>query len=258
MEHIEQPVIVTQTTSVLTVMLNRPTKKNAFTQAMYQQCADALSLIDEQSSIKVVVIKGAGDSFSAGNDLKDFLSHQHADNPFEHTLNFMRALVKCPVPVIAQVNGVAVGIGTTLLQHCDFVYAHKQSRFNMPFIQLGLCPEYAASQRMAEIVGVRKATEWLLLAQPFDAVEALDAGLLNAIFDDEQQLQEKVTTTVERLVSLPRDALVTSKRLMASVTTPEVIETEIVEFGRLLKQEAAQEAMASFVERRPINLARYQ
>ena len=258
MEQIEQPVVITHTASQLTVMLNRPNKKNAFTQAMYQQCADALSLITDESTIKVVVIKGAGDSFSAGNDLKDFLSHQHLDDPFEHTLNFMRALVRCPVPVIAQVHGVAVGIGTTLLQHCDFVYAHKQSRFNMPFVQLGLCPEYAASQRMAQIVGVRKATEWLLLAQPFDAVEALDAGLLNGIFEDEQQLQSQVTATVERLVSLPRDALVTSKRLMAAATTPEVIETEIVEFGRLLKQEAAQEAMASFVERRPINQTRYR
>lgn len=258
MEATNNPIVVTRDGAVLTVTLNRAEKKNAFTQQMYQACADAFTSVSKDESIKVVVFRGAGGCFSAGNDLQDFLSHQHAPEPFKHTLAFMRALLHCPVPVVAEVQGVAIGIGTTLLQHCDFVYAQSDSKFAVPFTQLGLCPEYAASQRLIDIVGLRKATEWLLLAEPFTAHEALQAGLLNQLFDDATELTAQVNKTVARLVSLPRDAMVTSKRLIAAPDTVDVIEREISEFGRLLAAEAAQEAMEAFVERRPVNAERYQ
>jgi enoyl-CoA hydratase/carnithine racemase len=242
---------------ILTITLNRPDKKNAFTQAMYRQCADILAEVSTNPDVRVVVITGAGGSFSAGNDLHDFLANQSSPEPFKHTLAFMTALLRCPVPVIAQVQGVAIGIGTTLLQHCDFVYAHSNSRFSMPFTQLGLCPEYAASQRMADIVGVRKATEWLLLAEPFDAQEAMTAGLLSGVFASDDELSAKVDKTASRLASLPKEAIRQSKQLMQDPRTQQVIDDEIVLFGELLKQQAAQEAMNAFIERRKPDPSKY-
>ena len=170
--------IITETNQqCLTITLNRTDKKNALTRDMYQEMANAILGVKNDGSTKVVVIKGAGDCFTAGNDIGDFAQQQdHAQVP--ETAAFMRALAACHLPVIAQVHGLAVGIGTTLLLHCDFVYATPDTRFVLPFINLGLVPEYASSYLLPKVAGHIKAAEWLMLGEPFTSADAYQFGIL--------------------------------------------------------------------------------
>ena len=166
--------------AIATVAFNRPEKKNAITAAMYQSAADALQAADANAAVRVIVITGDGGCFTAGNDLEDFLQRppQGHDNP---VTQFMHALRTTTKPVIAAVPGLAIGIGTTLLMHCELVYAAETAKFAMPFTQLGLCPEFASSVLLPRMAGYQRAAEKLLFGEPFDAIEAEKMGLVNRV-----------------------------------------------------------------------------
>ena len=201
--------------NILTISLNRLDKKNALTAAMYSELAGIFR--SQVTDINVVILTG-GTDFTAGNDLADFLDNppSTSDAP---VYEFMRALTNCPVPVIAAVDGVAVGIGTTLLLHCDFVYATAKSLFMMPFINLAVVPEFASSLLLPLRVGHVKAAEMLLLGEKFDAQTALQYGIINQVCDSEN-LQTTAIATAEKLASKPRSALIQSKALMRRDAEP--------------------------------------
>ncbi len=226
--------------SILTVSLNRADKKNALTTDMYATLADIFNT--QVADVNAVILTGGAD-FTSGNDLADFL-----DNPPTNSdaavYEFMRALCHCPVPVIAAVDGVAVGIGTTLLLHCDFVYATDSSLFMMPFINLALVPEFAASLLLPLRVGHVKAAEMLLLGEKFDAETALQFGLINRICNTENLLAT-ANATAKKLCAKPRAALLQSKALMRRDAEPlaQRIQVEAGIFSQMLTTTEARAAI---------------
>lgn len=165
---------------VATIEIARPEKKNAITQAMYQAMADALRAADEDKAVRAVLITGQPGIFTSGNDLEDFMAAppRGADAP---VFQFMQALVGCGKPVVAAVTGAAIGIGTTLLLHCDLVYVADEARLAMPFVGLGLVPEFASSLVVPQLMGNRRAAEKLLLGDPFTGAQAVECGIANAV-----------------------------------------------------------------------------
>lgn len=210
-------IAISQQGATLTIALNRASKKNAVTRAMYTKMADALRAAAGDESLKVVVIKGGRD-FSAGNDLVDFLEEPPTDLNAP-VFKFMMALVECPLPLIASVDGFAVGIGTTLLPHCDFVYATDRSLFMMPFINLNLRPEFGSTQLLPQLAGNPMAAEMLLLGDKFDAATALQARLINAVVAPDQ-LDAKVAEVADKLAGKLRPALIETKALLRRPIEP--------------------------------------
>ncbi|WP_100641227.1 enoyl-CoA hydratase [Alteromonas facilis] len=245
-------IIVTNNNNVTRITINRPDKKNSLTREMYDAMGDAIDAVAD-NDIKVVVIEGAGDCFTAGNNIADFASVGDAEHVNE-TAHFMNALMRCEVPVVAKVRGIAVGIGTTLLLHCDFVYCDDSARFIMPFIDLGLVPEYASSYILPRLAGHRKAAEWLMLGKPFNGEEAERFGIVTAQFDAEQ-LDDMVEKVITALCAKPRMALRTTKRLMKTdhQSVEEHMNEELDYFIDAMRSEPAQEAFDAFLNKRPIN-----
>lgn len=234
-----------------TLRLHRPEKKNAITASMYEALTEGLLKAQADESVRVIVISGSNGIFTAGNDLEDFLHRppEGADSP---VLQFMRALRDMPKPVIASVDGIAIGIGTTLLMHCDLVYASERARFAVPFTQLGLCAEFASSLLLQMLAGYHRAAEILLLGEAFDAEIAATIGLVNRQLDA-QQLEDFVASRATSLAALPADAVQTTKRLMksAQVSAVEaVMQKELAEFTRLLAAPDAKEAFEAFIQKR--------
>lgn len=237
--------------AIATIAFNRPQKKNAITAAMYQQAADALKQADGHDAVRVIVITGDGNCFTAGNDLEDFLQSppQGDDSPVTQFMNALRTTAK---PVIAAVPGLAIGIGTTLLMHCDLVYASDRAKFAMPFTQLGLCPEFASSVLLPRLAGYQRAAEKLLLGEPFDANEAERMGLVNRVLPAEE-LMPFVQTQLTKLAALPSESLRITKQLMqADLQMPvaAAMQTEMQHFMRMLNGPDAKEAFAAFLEKR--------
>lgn len=235
---------------VLHIQMNRPQKKNALSFQMYADMADLLLSVEQMPEVRAVLIKGDGRDFTAGNDLADFASAPGHEQ-LAPTVRFMNALMTCPLPVVAQVQGLAVGIGTTMLLHCDLVYCSEDSRFCLPFIDLALVPEYASSYLLPRLVGHRKAAEWLMLAEPFDAHEALHVGLVNKVLPS-QTLQEEVNHVLGKLVSKPRQAMAFTKSLLKANhdEVAEHMNDELDLFIEQLGTPAAKEAFAAFIEKR--------
>jgi enoyl-CoA hydratase/carnithine racemase len=235
---------------VLTLTFNRPEKKNAFTHAMYEAAADALRKAEGDDSIRVVLLTGAGGVFTAGNDIGDFMEHPPTGED-SAVFRFLKALVDAPKPVVAAVDGPAVGIGTTMLLHCDYVVASERARFHMPFVQLGLCAEGASSLLLPRVAGTALASELLLFGEPFDAATALRAGLINKVVPPASLLEvagERATT----LASRPAEALRVTKRLVREPLRAEVHATlarEGAEFIQRLQSTEAQEAFMAFMSR---------
>lgn len=231
---------------VLLVSLARPEKKNALTGAMYEALIGAFAEADREA-IGALVITGSGGAFTAGNDIADFLAYaaSPADAP---PFRFVRALARLDTPLVAAVEGVAFGIGTTLLLHCDLAYAAPSARFRMPFVDLGLVPEAGSSLLLPQRVGVVKASELLMLAEPFDAAEAQRLGLLNAVVPSEALL-DRALDEARRLAAKPREALRATRRLIRGdrTTLHAVIEAEAAAFGQALASPAAQAAFAAFL-----------
>lgn len=241
----EQHIIIDKKPSVVTIRLNRPDKKNAFTQQMYSEATAALKAADEDESIKVVVFEGSGDSFSAGNDLNDFLAIESLDEtapPFK----FLHLLNKVNVTIVAKVNGLAIGIGTTLLLHCDLVYSADNAIFALPFVQLGLLPEAGSSLLLPRIMGHQRASELLLLGDTFSADKAHHYGLVNEVVSA-NDLDQHVEQVVSHLVKQSRNALRTSKKLIKteSDTVSERISLEAGYFAKALSSDTAKQAIAA-------------
>ena len=236
---------------VLTLQLNRPEKKNALTVAMYQSLADHLAAAEVDPAVRVVVIRGTDDCFTAGNDLMDFMQNPPTGDD-SSVGQFLRAIAAIRKPLVAIVEGLAIGIGTTLLLHCDLVYAGSQARFKLPFVNLGLCPEAASSLLLPRLAGTAKASELLLLGREFGAEEAVAMGLANAAYPSEA-LVGKAMETVLQLASQPPEAVRVSKELIRGRDREEIAEVMKVEFeqflGRLMSPEAA-EAFQAFAEKR--------
>lgn len=236
---------------IATLAFNRPEKKNAITAAMYQALADGLRAADSDPSVRVIVLTGDGGTFTAGNDVEDFL-RQPPEGKDTPVTQFMQRLIDAEKPVVAAVSGMAIGIGTTLLMHCDLVYASEEARFAMPFTQLGLCPEFASSVLLPRIAGYQRAAEKLLLGERFDAAEAREMGLVNRVVPV-SELAALVAAQAAKLAALPRESLRLTKRLMkADLQAPvaSAMQQELAHFTRMLSGEDAREAFAAFLEKR--------
>jgi enoyl-CoA hydratase/carnithine racemase len=236
---------------VATLAFSRPEKKNAITAAMYQQAADALREAGSNEAVRVIVITGDGGCFTAGNDLEDFLQRppQGDDSPVAQFMNLLRS---APKPVIAGVPGLAIGIGTTLLMHCDLVYAADSAKFAMPFTQLGLCPEFASSVLLPRLAGYQRAAERLLLGESFDAAEAEKMGLVNRVLPS-GELLPFVEAQAAKLAALPAESLRVTKQLMKSDLQAPIAAamlTEMQHFTRMLNGADAKEAFTAFLEKR--------
>lgn len=243
---------------ILVLRMDRPEKKNALTARMYAVMADAIEGAATDGSVQVILITGAEGVFTAGNDLGDFLANppRTEDSPVNR---FISSLLRTDVPIVAAVDGIAVGIGTTLLLHCELVFASERARFSLPFINLGLVPEAGSSMLLAEACGYRKAAELLLLGEPFDAGQAVDYGIVSRTCPTEN-LMETALAAARKLASKPRAALRASKRLMRRPTEPlgQRVRAESELFTRSLESEAAKEALTAFLEKRPADPSKLQ
>ncbi|HYC42181.1 MAG TPA: enoyl-CoA hydratase [Noviherbaspirillum sp.] len=245
-------ILTSKTNGVLTIEFNRPEKKNAITSAMYQSMADALKEAEGDAAVRAIVIQGKAEVFTAGNDLEDFLKNSSTEVGDRPVAQFMRALSGATKPVIAAVAGNAVGIGTTMLMHCDLVYAAENAKFAMPFTQLGLCPEFASSMLFPAMVGYPRAAEKLLLGEAFGAEEAYDMGLVSKVVPV-AELADLVHGQAAKLVALPASSLRVTKRLMKGAQA-EAINARMAEenkhFGEMLMAKEAKEAFTAFFEKR--------
>jgi enoyl-CoA hydratase/carnithine racemase len=243
---------------VLRIEIARPEKKNALTPEMYAALADALAAADADAQVRVVMVHGSRDCFTAGNDLKDFLErppHMEASP----VADFLRALARFGKPLIAAVNGPAVGVGTTMLLHCDLVYAAPTARFQMPFVPLGLVPEAASSFLLPYIAGYQRAAELLLLGQPFDADKAYAAGFVTAIVPA-AELFERTRAAALAIAALPPAAVRATKALMRGRIAPRINEAladEAKVFRERLESPEAREAMTAFFEKRRPDFSRF-
>ena len=236
---------------VLTLRIHRPQKKNALTKSMYAALARALSEGAENSAVRVVLLTGSEGVFTSGNDVNDFLMARDTseDSP---VAKFMRELAAFPKPVVASVAGLAIGIGVTMLLHCDLIYAGRETRLQMPFVNIGICPEFASSYLLPRIMGHARAAELILFGDPFSAKQAQEYGLVNAVVDDEN-VEAYALERAQRLARQAPNALRTSKALLkrwSAATVDEAMPVEAEHFGPMLRQAEALEAMAAFVEKR--------
>ena len=250
-------VISERSGSILRVQLNRPDKKNAMTSSMYVTLADLLNDAARDEQIRVVLWHGAGDSFSAGNDVEDFLKNPPGPGESPQA-RLMNALINFDKPLVAAVQGAAIGGGTTMLTHCDFVYAAESAKFQMPFINLGLVPEFGSSYSLPMRTGHLRAAELILLGLPFDARRAAELGLVTRVVPDEK-LMATATETAHRLAQKPIDALRASKRLMklsSREQTEQAMKTEGEEFALRVRSAEAREAFTAFIEKRQPDFTR--
>jgi enoyl-CoA hydratase/carnithine racemase len=241
--------------SILTLTFNRVEKKNSITAAMYQQLADALVLAKDDAAIRVVVFQGHETIFSAGNDLSEFLNNPpeiNGGSGNSPVFQFLDAISQFPKPIVAAVCGPAVGIGTTLLLHCDLVIAGDNAAFSMPFVNLGLCPEAASSFLVPQMMGYHRAAEALMLGEPFLAEAALEVGLVNRVVPPSEATRVAMQWA-QKLSIKPITSLMETKRLLKKANATHlknVLADEGKSFSRMLQEPAAKEAFTAFMARR--------
>lgn len=242
-------ILVKQADGVLTITINRPDKQNALTQAMYQAMIEAMTSVEHDDAVKVIILEGAGEHFTSGNDIADFLA---ANQPIEtlSVVKWLRKVDEYTKPIIAKVRGNSVGVGTTVLLHCDLVYCDDTSLFAMPFTQLGLCPEAGASLLLPKLIGHQKASELLLLGKRFGAEEALGFGFINEICPS-HELDEIVWDVAQQLCALPPESVGITKSLLK--TTPEPVSDrmtrEFALFETLLQSDTAKAIFKKFLSK---------
>ncbi|MCA3240551.1 MAG: enoyl-CoA hydratase [Rubrivivax sp.] len=247
---------------VATIEIARPEKKNALTVAMYQAMADALNAAREDGAVRAVLITGQPGIFTSGNDVEDFLTRppgQGSDSMDSPVFRFMRALLDCDKPVVAAVTGAAIGIGTTMLLHCDFVYVSDEARLAMPFVALGLVPEYASSLVVPQLMGHRRAAEKLLLGDPFTPEQAVECGVASAVLPAGEVVAH-ARRVAERFNALPPGAVREAKQLMRAPQrelTLQTIRTEGEVFGRRLRSPEAMEAFQAFLQKRKPDFSKF-
>lgn len=235
---------------VLTLTLQRPEKKNALSSVMYQALTAALQQAEQDPDVRVVVLRGQPDCFCSGNDLADFVA-AGALNAEHPTVMFLHALSHFQKPVIAAVSGLAIGIGTTALLHCDLVYAAPGCRFQLPFTALGLCPEAASSLLLPKLVGYQKAAQYLLLGEAFDTNEAHRMGLVNDVVSVDE-LFAYAEQKAQKLAALPSEAVMQSKKLLRAPQqqlVQQVLHQELAVFEHLLHTDTCQQALSQFFVR---------
>jgi enoyl-CoA hydratase/carnithine racemase len=245
-------IITEHSGSILRVQLNRPSKRNAMTSMVYVTLADVLNDAARDERTRVVLWDGAGESFCAGNDLEDFLKNPPGPGDFPQA-RLMNALFDLDKPLIAAVHGAAIGGGTTMLTHCDFVYAGESAKFQMPFVNLALVPEFGSSFSVPARLGHIRAAELILLGLPFDAKRAADLGLVTQVVPD-QNLMATASETARKLAAKPAGALQASKRLMKRSFRDQIkaaMKTENEDFSAQVRSEEAKEALTAFLEKRP-------
>jgi enoyl-CoA hydratase/carnithine racemase len=250
-------IITERSGSILRVQLNRPTKKNAMTSSMYTSLADVFNVAAKDETTRVVLWHGAGDSFCAGNDVEDFLKNPPGPGESPQA-QLMNALVDLDKPLIAAVHGAAIGGGTTMLLHCDFVYAGESAQFRLPFVDLAMVPEFGSSCLIPARMGYIRAAQLILFGLPFDARRAADLGLVTQVVSD-QSLLATATETAQKLARKPAGALQASKRLMKRSfreQTRAAIKLENEEFSAQVRSEDAKEALTAFLEKRPPDFSR--
>ncbi|MGN6156422.1 MAG: enoyl-CoA hydratase [Sphingomicrobium sp.] len=236
----------------LRITFARPERRNAITVAMYSALADAIEGAADDRSVRVITVQGEGQDFTAGNDLRDFLSALPRDSDDIPVWRLLRALARNTVPIVAAVHGNAVGIGTTLLLHCDLVVADRSARFSLPFVDLGLVPEAASTLLLPRLAGRRRAARYLLLGEPFDAEDALEAGIVSHVVG-EGELDGALETIVATLLAKPPEALRLTQELLRHHSSGEVLERMALEnghFSERLKSPEVAGAITAFFEKK--------
>ena len=238
--------------AVLAITFARPDRRNAITVAMYSALADAIESAAEDSSVRVITIRGEGQDFTAGNDLHDFLSALPRDSDDIPVWRLLRALARNRIPIVAGVQGNAVGIGTTMLLHCDLVVAERSARFSLPFVDLGLVPEAASTLLLPRIAGRRRAARYLLLGEPFGADDALTSGIVSHVVN-EGDLEGALAAMISSLLARPPEALRLTQELLRRGSSEEVLERMAMEnghFSERLKSSEVAQAIAAFFSRK--------
>ena len=236
--------------NVLSITLARPERRNAITVAMYAALAAAIEDAADNAAIRLISLEGQGEDFTAGNDLGDFLAAMPDPGSGEDipVWRLLRALARNQVPIVAAVHGNAVGIGTTMLFHCDFVLVEEGSRFVMPFVDLGLVPEAASSLLFPRLAGRRRAARHLLLGEPFGAAEALHMGLASHVVP-KGQLQGALAGLIAALLAKPPEALCQTQKLLRREAVEEILERMELEnghFAERLQSDEVKQAIAAF------------
>ncbi len=247
---------------VATIEIARPEKKNALTQAMYSAMAAALDAAMADASVRAVLITGQPGIFTSGNDIEDFMQRppgSGSDAMDSPVFQFMRSLLLCDKPVVAAVTGAAIGIGTTLLLHCDFVYVSDEARLAMPFVTLGLVPEFASSLLVPQLMGQRRAAEKLLMGDPFTGEQAVECGIANAVLPAGEVLAH-ARRVAERFNALPPGAVREAKQLMRAPQREQVLQVIRAEgelFGKRLRSPEAMEAFQAFFQKRRPDFSKF-
>jgi enoyl-CoA hydratase/carnithine racemase len=246
---------------VATIEIARPEKKNAITKAMYLQLAAALDAAREDKAVRAVLLTGQPGIFTSGNDIDDFVQQQRpADLTEIPSITFMKALIGCDKPVVAAVTGAAIGIGTTMLLHCDFVYVSDEARLAMPFVSLGLVPEFASSLIVPQLMGNVRAAEKILLGDPFTGADAVECGIANAVLPASEVVKH-ARRVAERFNALPPGAVRETKRLLRrgrpTALLEETIGVESRAFGERLQSPEAKEAFSAFFEKRKPDFSKF-
>jgi enoyl-CoA hydratase/carnithine racemase len=252
---LSEHVRVERNEGVLSITLSRPERRNAITVAMYAALADAIETASRDESIRVVTIQGEGQDFAAGNDLGDFLTALPRNTDEIPVWRLLRGLATCETPLVAAVHGNCVGIGTTMLLHCDLVIADESARFSLPFVDLALVPEAASTLLLPRLAGRRRAARYLLLGEPFGIEEAATIGLVSHTVAA-GQLDAALKDVVSRLLAKPPSALAATQRLLRTGASQEILERMKLEselFAERLGSAEAKEAFTAFFEKRKPN-----
>ncbi|MDP1932760.1 MAG: enoyl-CoA hydratase [Gammaproteobacteria bacterium] len=250
-ESCDPNVIYTKDGAVFILQMLRPEKKNALTQTMYRALAEGVRYADADETVNVILIRGTDDCFTSGNDVNDFVaaSDRGTERP---SVQYMKAISHARKPLVAAVNGLAIGIGTTMLLHCDLVYTADDAWLQLPFTRLGLCPEAGSSYLTPALMGHQRAAELLLLGERFTAAKAREYGLVNEVLPSGNVLAHAMQKARE-LAALPSEAVQTSKHLLKrgqQSVIDETISLELVNFARLLHSPEAQTIMQAFLNRK--------
>ena len=252
-----EDLVVTRTGAVMEIRFNRPSKKNALTRAMYAGVVDAFAAADADPEVRVMLLTGTGDTFTSGNDIKDF-QQRASSNAASGASPFLSALSTLKKPLIAAVNGAAIGVGTTMLAHCDLIIAARSARFVMPFTSLGLVPEAGSSLLFPQIVGHQRASALLLLGEPLDAETAFQWGFVNQVVDD-AALMDTAHAVAARLAALPAASVRQTKQLIKT-GAPDLqarIAEELTLFAARVRSPEAAEAFQAFMEKRKPDFSQF-
>ncbi len=241
------------------IIIARPETKNSLLVTMYEAFTEALLDAERDPEVQVILVRGEGGQFSSGNDLKDFLENA-PDGPESPVFRFMHVIAECKKPIVAAVDGFAVGIGSTMLLHCDVVYAAPETQFILPFVNLALCPEAGSALVLPKVAGHRRAAEVFFFGEPFDTALAVELGLVSRVVPKDELL-DHARKRARRLAEKPQRALLATKQLLKRHSAPELnahIDAEAVVFCDLLKSDELKEAIGAFFEKRKPDFKRFR